>query len=195
MSNIMHNVAVSACCHVWDHSSNVQILPKWFAVHTYSRHEKRVAQHLNQRQIEHYLPLFRVQRKWSDGSKVTLELPLFPGYIFVHISQSERICVMGIPGAVNIVSGVGGVPAPLPDVEIDALRFGADVRHAEPHPLLKVGRRARIRSGAFAGMEGIVIRQKSSLRVVLTMDLIMQSIAVEVDAEDLEPIEAGLHHS
>lgn len=169
-------------------SSDTGLSPKWFAVYTISRHEKRVAQHFSQRQIEHYLPLFCAQRKWSDGSKGTLELPLFPGYIFVRINRMERIRVLEVPGALEVVGGRGRMLAPLPDAEIDALRTGAHLRHAEPHPFLRVGQRARIRSGALAGMEGIVVRKKNSLRVVLTMNLIMQSIAVEVDGEDLEPL-------
>jgi transcription antitermination factor NusG len=78
----------------------------------------------------------------------------------------------------------------MPDAEIDALRAGLSLRHAEPHPLLTVGQRARIRSGALAGMVGIVVRRKNSLRVVLTMDLIRQSVAVEVDGAELETLDA-----
>jgi transcription antitermination factor NusG len=161
----------------------------WFAVYTTPRHEKRVAQHLGQRQIEFYLPLYRSERKWSDGSRVTLDLPLFPGYLFVHIGRTERVRVLDVPGALAVVGGTGGQPAPLPDAAIDALRCGLELRHVEPHPLLTVGQRARILSGAFAGMEGIVVRKKNSFRVVLTLEHIMQSIAVEVDEEDLQPLQ------
>jgi len=164
----------------------------WFAVYTSSRHEKRVQQHLTQRGIEHYLPLYRSQRKWSDGSRVTLDLPLFPGYIFVSIRRFERVRVLEVPGVLAIVGGTGREPASLPEAEINALRSGMHLRQVEPHPLLTVGQRARIRSGAFAGMEGVVVRMKNTLRVVLTMDLIMQSIAVEVDAGELDPVASGL---
>lgn len=160
----------------------------WYAVYTTSRHEKRVAEHFSHRQIDHYLPLYRTDRKWKDGSRVTLHLPLFPGYIFVHIPRTERVRVLSVPGALAIVGGTGGEPAPLPDAAIDALRRGLDVRQAEPHALLTVGQRARIRSGAFAGMEGVVVKKKNSFRVVLTLEQIMQSIAVEVDEGDLEPL-------
>ena len=160
--------------------------PKWFAVYTTPRHEKRVGQHLEMRQIEHFLPLYRTHRKWSDGSRVTLDLPLFPGYIFVCIQRNERVRVLEVPGVLSVVVGTGGEPASLPEGEIDALRSGLSQRNAQPHPLLKVGQRARILSGAFAGMEGIVQRMKYSYRVVLTLDSIMQSFAVEVDDEELE---------
>lgn len=172
---------------------DAQSAPKWFAVYTTPRHEKRVDQHLSMREIEHYLPLYRTQRKWSDGSRVTLDLPLFPGYIFVRIDRTQRVRVLEVPGVVAVVGGAGGRPASLPEADIEALRSGLPLRHAEPHPLLRVGQRARICSGAFAGMEGIVVRKKNSFRVVLTLDTIMQSFAVEVDGKELEPLDsAGL---
>ena len=144
------------------------LAPKWFAVYTAPRHEKRVGQYLGVKQIEHYVPLYQARRKWSDGTTVTLDLPLFPGYLFVRIDRSQR--------------------ASLPESEIDALRAGLPLRHAEPHPLLTAGQRVRICSGALAGMVGVVVRRKNSLRVVLTMDLIRQSVAVEVDESELETI-------
>ncbi len=164
------------------------LAPKWFAVYTASRHEKKVAQHLTQRNIEHYLPVYRSDRKWSDGSRVTLDLPLFPGYLFVHIRRSERVRVLDVPGALAVVCGNGREPVPLPDEAIDALRSGLHLRRAEPHALVAVGQRARIRWGALAGMEGIVVRKKNGLRVVLRLEYIQRSIAVEVAAEDLEPL-------
>jgi len=149
-----------------------------------------VNQQLEMREIEHYLPLYRTQRKWSDGSRVTLDLPLFPGYIFVCIQRAQRVRALEVPGVLTIVGGTGGEPASLPASEIVALRSGLSERNAQPHPLLKVGQRARIRFGAFAGMEGVVQRMKYSFRVVLTLDSIMQSFAVEVDGEDLEILDS-----
>jgi transcription antitermination factor NusG len=168
-------------------------VPNWYAAYTSPRHEKRVNQQLEMREIEHYLPLYRTQRKWSDGSRVTLDLPLFPGYIFVCIQRAQRVRVLEVPGVLAIVGGTAGEPASLPASEIDALRSGLSERTAQPHPLLKVGQRARIRSGAFAGMEGVVQRMKYSYRVVLTLDSIMQSFAVEVDGEDLELLNSNQH--
>jgi transcriptional antiterminator NusG len=164
---------------------------KWFALYTTARHEKRVAEHLSQRQIECYLPLYRSERKWSDGSRVTLELPLFPCYLFIHIRRKERVSVLSVPGALAVVGGTGGEPAALPDASIDALRSGLEMRHAQPHPLLTVGQRVRIRSGALAGLEGIVVRNKSGFRVVMTLEHIMQSYSIEVDMEDLELLTPG----
>jgi transcription antitermination factor NusG len=165
--------------------------PKWFAVYTSSRHEKRVGQHLKVREIEHYLPLYRTQRKWSDGSRVTLDLPLFPGYLFVCIQRSQRVQVLEVPGVVAVVGGTGREPASLSASDIDTLRVGLSLRSAQPHPLLKIGQRVRIRSGAFAGMQGVVLRMKYSFRVILTLDCIMQSFAVEVDSDELELVDSS----
>jgi transcription antitermination factor NusG len=162
----------------------------WFAVYTTSRHEKRVAEHLTQREIEHFLPLYRSDRKWSDGSRVTLDLPLFPGYLFVRIQRSERVSVLSVPGALAVVGGTGGEPAPLPDATIDALRTALRLRTAFPHPAVTAGQRVRVRSGALEGLEGIVVRNKNSVRVVMTLEHIVQSYAVEVDITDLEPLTA-----
>jgi transcription antitermination factor NusG len=162
---------------------------KWFAVYTAPCHEKRVAQYLRLRGIEHFLPLYQVRRKWKDGSKVNLELPLFPGYIFVHIGKQERVSVLQVPKVVSIVQGLKREPAPLADSEIESLRAGLHVLRAEPHPFLAVGQRARIRSGPLAGREGLLVRKKNGARLVITLDLIMQSIAIEIDADNLEPLD------
>lgn len=153
-----------------------------------SRHEKKVAEHLHQRGINHFLPLYRSKRKWRDGSRVTLELPLFAGYLFVHIGRHERARVLDVPGALTLVMGTGGSPAALPDATIEALRSGLEERQAEPHHLLVSGQRARICAGAFVGLEGIVVRQKNMCRVVLTLENIMRSFSVEVGVDDLEPL-------
>ena len=157
----------------------------WFAVYTTSRHEKRVARNLAQREIEHFLPIYRTQHTWKDGTKATLDLPLFPGYVFVRIDSQHRVGVLEVPGVISMI-GTPKQPAPLPDREVEALRAGLDPTKAEPHPLLTVGQRVRIKRGALEGVEGIVIRKKSGLQVVLTLSLLMQSIAIEVSGEDVE---------
>jgi len=163
---------------------------RWFAVYTTCRHEKRVAQHLQQREIDHFLPIYRTQHRWKDGSRVMVDLPLFPGYVFVRINASRRVGVLEVPGVVSMI-GAGSRPAPLPDFEVDALRAGLDPMKAEPHPLVTAGRRVRIKTGALTGVEGIVIRKKSGFRVVLTLSLLMQSIAIEVDGDDVELVDAS----
>jgi len=163
---------------------------RWFAVYTTCRHEKRVTQHFEQRRIEHFLPLYRAQHKWKDGTRALLDLPLFPGYVFVRMEAAARVSVLEVPGVVSIV-GAASRPAPLPDFELEALRAGLDPMRVEPHPFITVGQRVRIKEGALAGIEGIVVRCKGSLRVVLTLELLMQSIAIEVDGDDVEPLDAS----
>ncbi len=163
------------------------VAAKWFAVYTTPRHEKRVEEHFAQRQIDSFLPLYNSRRRWKDGSKVLLSLPLFPGYIFVHIRRQERVRVLEVPGVLSLV-GNSRELSPLPEDVIEALRTGLHLRKVEPHPYLVVGERARIKSGALAGMEGVLLRKKNCFRVVLTLDHVMQSVAAEVDAADLEPL-------
>lgn len=159
--------------------------PHWFAAYTAARHEKPVAAELEARSIEHYLPLYHSLRRWKDR-RVELHLPLFPGYVFVRLSFSERLRVLEIRSVVRLV-GFGGLPHPLPDDEIELMRLGlAHGRGAEPHPFLSVGRRVRITAGPFAGLEGILIRKKGSLRVVISLELIQRSILVDVDSADVE---------
>jgi transcription antitermination factor NusG len=158
----------------------------WFVLFTASRHEKRVATHLANRQIECYLPLYRSCRKWSDGTRITLDLPLFPNYVFIRMHRGERGSVLAVPGVLSVVGGTGGELAQLPDATIDELKTGLHLGKAQPHPLIMVGQKVRIRAGSLAGLNGIVVRNKSSFRVVITLEQIMRSYAVEVDLEDVE---------
>ncbi len=163
---------------------------RWFAVYTSSRHEKWVATNLLHRQIESFLPLYERVHHWNKRGPVSLKLPLFPNYLFVHIPLQRRISVLAVPGVIAIV-GRGNVPAALPDDEIEALRAGLEQGRFEPHPYLVAGERVRIRAGALEGLEGIVLRRKNEIRVVLTLELIQRSIAVEMDAEYLENVPYG----
>ncbi len=158
----------------------------WFAAYTNSHHEKRVASYLGKRQIESFLPLYATRNRWKNGCEMKLELPLFLNYVFVHIDPRERARVLEVPGVLSLV-GFGRSLAPLPDFEIEALRSGAGQRKIEPHPYLVLGERVRIKAGAMLGMEGVLVRKKNNFRVVIALDAIMRSVAVEVDADDLEP--------
>jgi len=158
---------------------------KWFAVYTVSRHEKSVAKHLLVRNIEYFLPLCVARHKWKNGQKPLVELPLFPSYIFVHIGTEEWRSVQETPGVLTLLGGSARKESVMLDEEIQALRDGLSLRQAEPHPLLRVGQRARILTGALAGLEGVVVRKNNSLRVVLTVNAINSSYAVEVDADEL----------
>lgn len=156
----------------------------WYALYTCANHEKQVALQLDVRAVEHFLPVYSSVRRWKDR-RVTLELPLFPGYVFTRLALRDRLRVLEIPSVVRLV-GFNGQPVALPNEEIEILRSGLrENLRAEPHPFLTVGRRVRITGGPFAGLEGVLKRKKSSLRVVVTLELIQRSVAVDVDAADV----------
>jgi transcription antitermination factor NusG len=158
---------------------------RWYAAYTSANHEKRVAEQMGVRGVEHFLPLYASVRQWKNG-RVTLQQPLFPGYVFVRMALREKLRVQQIPGVARLV-GFDGTPAALPEEEIEALRrsLSTGVR-AEPHPYLAMGRRVRIKSGSLAGREGILLRRKGQLRVVISIELIQRSVAVDAEAADLE---------
>lgn len=160
--------------------------PRWLVGYTAPRHEKRVAQHFYARQVQCFLPVYSTERRWNDGSRVRLELPLFPSYIFVRAAREARVRALQTPGVLYFVTGTGGEPAVFPDSLIESLQQELPRRRTEPHGLLLEGVRARIRSGPLTGMEGVVVRRKGNYRVVLTLDSIKQSFAVEVSIEELE---------
>lgn len=158
----------------------------WYAVHTYSRHEKSVSAQLERKTLEVYVPTYNSIRRWRNGRHL-VQLPLFPGYAFVHIFPEKRLEVLTVPGVVRLV-GFNGSPTPVADEEIEGLRRAlAQGLHAEPHPYLTAGRKVRIKSGPLADHVGILVRRKGMSRVVLTVELIMKSVVADVDVADLEP--------
>jgi transcription antitermination factor NusG len=160
---------------------------QWFAAYTTPRHEKAVVRQLNVREVESFLPLYTSVRRWKNGCQVAVEQPLFPGYVFVHVERRHSVKVLQVPGVVSLV-GSGREPSPLPHQEIESLRAALPERRYEPHPYLAVGDKVRIAEGPLAGMAGVLVRKKKSLRVVLTLDLIMQSVAVEIGMDEIEPL-------
>ncbi|SRR5882724_12065403 len=161
--------------------------PHWYAAYTRAQHEKRVASELGTREVEHFLPLYSSVRRWKDR-RMQLELPLFPGYVFVRLALRDRLRVLQIPSVVRLVAFNGQATA-LPDAEMEIMRSGlAQSLHAEPHPFLTVGRRVRITGGPFAGLEGVLRRKKSGMRVIVSLGLIQRSVAVDVDIADVRPV-------
>lgn len=169
--------------------STAHVTPFWYAAYTCANHEKRVAEHLAGRGVEYFLPLYEAVHRWKDR-RVRLKLPLFPGYVFVRLPLAERLRVLQAPGVARLV-GFGDTPTPLADAEIEALRKGLQVQiPMQPHPYVGEGQKLRILRGPLAGMEGTLLRRKGSLRLVLSIDLIMRSVVVDVDAEDICPIDS-----
>jgi transcription antitermination factor NusG len=160
--------------------------PSWYAVYTNTHHEKQVALQMAQRSIEHHLPLYDSVRRWKDR-RVRLQMPLFPGYIFVRIALCDRLHVLQIPSVVNLVS-FAGRPAPLKDDDIHALQNCLRHGHpVEPYAYLQVGRRARVQRGLLQGLEGIILRRKNKTRLIVSFDLIQRSVSVEIDGMDMAP--------
>lgn len=157
---------------------------RWYAAYTRANHEKLVAEQLAQKSIEHFLPTYESLRRWKDR-KMRLQMPLFPGYVFIKFALRERLGVLQVSSLVRLVS-FGGQPKALSEEEIVTLRRALEQGlRAEPHPYLAVGRRVRIKSGALAGLEGILLRRRGQWRVVLSVRPIMSSMVVEVGAEDI----------
>jgi len=178
------NTTANAVDGVTDRAANRPV-GKWYALYTCPRHEKRVAEQIEQRHISCFLPLYRSVRRWKDRRK-ELDMALFPGYVFVQMALQHRLRVLQLPGAVRLVT-FNGRPVPLPEEDIQNLRNHLSCSgNIEPHPYLSVGRRVRVRSGPLRGLEGIIQRTKDRCRIVLSIDLIMRSVAVEVDDADVE---------
>jgi transcription elongation factor/antiterminator RfaH len=167
------------------HESTQNHQARWYALYTCSRHEKRVAEQIERRQLSCFLPSYRCVRRWKDRRK-ELELALFPGYVFVHMSLSHKLKVLQVPGVVQLVS-FQGQPAALPAEEIEALRnrISGNAK-VVPHPYLQAGRKVRVHSGPFQGLEGVIVRRKDRCRLIFSIDLIQRSLAIELDESDLE---------
>jgi len=155
------------------------------AAYTTPRHEKAVVRHLEVREVQYFLPLYKAVRNWKNGCKVEVEFPVFPNYVFVHVDRRVSNHVLDVPGVLAF-AGSARLPATIPDVEIDWLRNELPHRKFEPHPYLVAGSKVRIRSGPLTGMSGVLARKKNGLRVVLSIELIRQSVAVEVGSDEIE---------
>jgi transcription termination/antitermination protein NusG len=157
----------------------------WYAIHTHPRHEKRVRARLDWLGVESYLPLYESLNRWKNGQTMCVEFPLFPCYLFAKIDLRKRVSVLELPGVVSFV-GANFDPWPLQAEEIESLRDGLRLRKPEPHPYLVTGQRLRIKSGPLHGLSGILVRRNGNLRVVLSVELLMQSVSVQVGVDDIE---------
>ena len=162
------------------------VLPAWFAVWTRSRHERRVFDQFQQRQLDSFLPTVVRWSRWKDRKK-RIDWPLFPGYCFVRIDPAESLPVLKCSGVVSLVSS-DGRPAVIPDLEIQGIRtlLSTDLSF-DPCPLIKVGQMVEVASGPLRGVVGHLIRKGSHARLVLSVNLIGQGVSVQVDACDVRP--------
>jgi transcription antitermination factor NusG len=167
------------------HSDNAE--RRWFAVFTLSQNEQSAARHLDACQIESFVPTCESIRVWKNRQRVKVIQALFPTYLFVKIHSNEQSVVLRSPGVRRLVGNHNG-PVPLPDSEIEFLRSGAGQAKVEPYNDLVIGEKVRIKHGPMEGLQGVLIRKQNSLRFVLTLELINQSAAVEVEADELEPV-------
>jgi transcription antitermination factor NusG len=162
---------------------------RWYAVQTLPRHEKKVASELQQKQIQAYLPLFAAERKWSDR-KTLIDMPLFPGYVFVKIPQDQntRVRVLRTLGVRNFV-GTRGVGDPIPDAEIESVQ--AVISRGIPFsvsPFLNIGQRVRILDGSLEGVEGILTAVNGDNSLIISVELIQRSLAMRVTGFRVEAV-------
>lgn len=162
----------------------------WWALYTRHQHEKVVAEMLSAKGFDVFLPLYESSRRWKDRRKV-LALPLFPCYLFVRGGLDRKLQVVTTPG-VHMILYRGEHVATVPEQEIEAIqRAVSGSYHVEPHPYLKCGMRVRVTQGALEDVEGILVRKKNLCRLILSVDMLAQSVSVEVNAWDVEPCSNG----
>ncbi|MBI1870573.1 MAG: UpxY family transcription antiterminator [Chlamydiae bacterium] len=162
--------------------------PFWYALYTRSRHEKFLSQELQKKGIECFLPLRKIKKQWSDR-RIIIEEPLFRSYIFVHFPFINRDKILNTKGAVRFVGDRDEIAVQVPEAEILAIqKFVEEEIRIDPFPYLKVGEPVRVKSGPFKGVEGFVVRKDKNCRLVVSFDLIMKSISIEIDEANIEMI-------
>jgi len=136
-----------------------------------------------------FLPLVTRVHRWSDRRQ-EVELPLFPGYVFVHTTSDPeaRVAVLRTNGVAGFV-GSHGRGTPIPDKQIDDIRVILDQKVPfEPYPFLEVNQRVRIRGGALDGVEGLLVAKNTDQSLLVSIDLIKRSILVRVTGYELEKV-------
>lgn len=157
--------------------------PNWHALFVRCNQEKRVAGRLEATGVEHFLPCYRSERRWTQR-RVTLEIPLFPGYLFVKVPLRDRMKVLTVQNVVALV-GARNAPSVIPEDEIAWIRRSAEQAGVEPHPRLEPGERIIITRGALEGLQGILLRAQNRTRVLVNVDSIAQAFTVNIDLADI----------
>ena len=165
------------------------ITPRWYALYTRSRFEKKMLTELTDRDIEVFLPMREVLSRWKDRRK-RIWIPLFPGYIFInHVDTPEnRYRILNMPGAVRFV-GFEGRANPIPEEQVEYVRRFLEASIAvDPYPYMQVGSRVEVIAGPLKGIQGILVEKRGRFRFVIQVDLIRQAVSAEIDASDVRPI-------
>jgi len=157
----------------------------WYVAYTLPRHEKAVAHRLWIQKIASYVPLYTDERHWRNR-RLEVELPLFPGYVFVRMALTDRVHVLSHPGVVRLLTANGEI-APIPDAEMQRLQACVATWKVRPFPFFVSGKRVRIKSGPFAGLEGTILRRHGKRKMIVTLDLIQSAMVL-----DLDPAQAQL---
>jgi transcription antitermination factor NusG len=170
-------------------------LERWYAVHTRSNFEAQVAGQLASKGVENYLPAYEETRQWKDRKK-KITVPLFSGYLFAYFSDTaeERVRVLATSGVAGIL-GWGGKLEPVQEEELAAVRNFLSARaNCMPHPFLREGDWVRVKRGPLKGLEGYLVRSKNGSRLVISVSVVSQSVAAELDAADVEPARRPASH-
>lgn len=158
--------------------------PQWFALAVKPRHDKAVARTLDAKGFQTFVPLYKRQHRYAERCKYS-ELPLFPGYVFCRFNARTTLPILTTPGVTQIL-GAGNTPLALSETEIASLQTAMAAQvHAQPYPFVEVGQKVRINKGVLAGVEGIVVSVKQSLRLVLSITLVQRSVLLDIDQSDL----------
>jgi transcription termination/antitermination protein NusG len=164
---------------------------QWYAVHTRCNAERRVAMSLAEKQVEHYLPVFSEVHKWKDRNK-SVDVPIFSGYLFARFvdTPAERLRVLLTSGVLRVL-GSEVRAEPVPDSQIEAIRrmLAGSGGQCFREPWLRTGKRVRVRRGPLKDVEGFLVRVKSQARLIISVDLLAQSVATEVDVNDVDPVD------
>ena len=161
----------------------------WHALHVRSRHEKSVWAQLESKAHEVFLPLYGTRQKWADRWK-SVELPLFPGYVFCRFDLRDRSSVLTTSGVIDLVR-IGLSPAPIESSEIEAIQRIVNLPlAAEPYGDLLAGEFVTLTQGPLKGLTGKVTEVRKGLRLIVSVELLRRSVLVEIDRDWVAPSKA-----
>lgn len=158
----------------------------WHVLHVVANHEKRVAQHLAVRSLEHYLPLYTERSRRVDRS-IQLERPLFTGYVFIRFPLESRIAVISTPGVLRLLGNDDRDTVSASEIERirNGLASGCLMR---PHRGVSRGTRVRVHGGVFEGVEGVVTELRRPCNVIIALASTQQAFSLTVELGDIEVI-------